>query len=288
MILVTGATGKTGREIVRQLRGAGARVRALVRDRAKAEALAALAGVELVEGDLGRPETLDAALAGADAALLLSSPEPHSVELQINFVEAARRASTPRLVKLSALGADAAAPEGFYRWHGRIERALGESGLPHTNLRPTVFMQEILNSWARQSVIRLPMADARVAAVDIRDIAAVAVKTLTEGGHENRSYPITGPESLTFREIAAKISDATGEAVTYENVTPSPLACPRVLRPRHGGHGETRRGKEILSDFKFEIPNLESARPPPPRPSVSPAVNIFSLQPRASLCNNGP
>src|SRR5438270_12582955 len=119
MILVTGATGKSGREIVTQLSQAGARVRALVRDLKKAAWLAELPGVELIQGDLGRPETLDATFKGVERALLLPAPAPSSVAEQANFIAAAVRAdSKPHVVKFSAVGADASAAEGFARWHG--------------------------------------------------------------------------------------------------------------------------------------------------------------------------
>jgi len=221
MILVTGATGKSGREIVTQLSAANVPLRALVRDAGKAGELAALPHVEIFAGDLSQPATLDAALEGVERALLLSSPAPEAVELQGNFIEAAQRAQTPpHIVKFSALGTDANAPEGFLKWHGQTEAQLAASGLPYTNLQPTMFMQEILNSWGGRDTIYLPMDDARIAVVDIRDIAAVAVKTLTEDGHEGKSYPITGPESLSFHDIAEKISDATGKRVNYVSISP--------------------------------------------------------------------
>jgi len=221
MILVTGATGKSGREIVKQLSAAKASVRALVRDSGKAGDLAALPHVEIFAGDFNQPDTLDAALAGVERALLLSSPAPEAVELQGNFIEAAGRAQTrPHLVKYSALGADANAPEGFFKWHGQTEVQLAASGLSYTNLQPTMFMQEILNSWGGRGDIYLPMDDARIAVVDIRDIAAVAVKTLTEDGHAGKSYPITGPESLSFHDIAEKISAAIGKRVNYVSISP--------------------------------------------------------------------
>src|SRR5947209_7231762 len=113
MILVTGATGKSGREIVTQLSQAGARVRALVRDPTKGAWLAELPGIEIVQGDLGKPETLDVALAGVERALLLPAPAPSSVAEQANFIAAAVRAGVPHVVKFSAVGADASATEGF-------------------------------------------------------------------------------------------------------------------------------------------------------------------------------
>lgn len=219
MILITGATGKSGREIALQLAQTGAQVRALVRDPQKARWLAELPNTELVQGDLSKPETLPAAFAGSERALLLPAPAPSSVAEQSNFIKAAAQARVRHVVKFSAVGADANAPEGFAMWHGRGEEELKASGLSYTMLRPALFMQEILNTWGGQQTIYLPLNDARQAPVDTRDIAAVAVKTLTEDGHAGRTYEITGPESLTFTEIAAQISAATERAVNYAPIT---------------------------------------------------------------------
>jgi uncharacterized protein YbjT (DUF2867 family) len=215
MILVTGATGKSGREIVKQLSQAGAHVRALVRDTQRAAWLEELPGVEIVQGDLGKPETLAAAFAGVERALLLPAPAPSSVAEQSNFIEAAARTGTPHVVKFSAVGADASAAEGFARWHGLGEEQLKASGLAYTILRPALFMQELLNTWGGQRTIYLPMGDTPQAPVDTRDIAAVAVRTLVADGHAGQTYEITGPDALTYTEIAARISAATGEQVNY-------------------------------------------------------------------------
>src|SRR5215211_831576 len=149
MILITGATGTTGREVVEALRRLGAKgVRALVRDPARADFIRA-AGFETVAGDFERPETLDAALEGVERALLLTPPSPQTFEQQRAFIEAARRAGVRHVVKLSAFGADADAPEGFGKWHGQSENLPKTSGLKWTILRPNFFMQNLLGQ-ARQ------------------------------------------------------------------------------------------------------------------------------------------
>src|SRR5205085_2915855 len=116
MILITGATGTAGVEIVKALTAEGVKFRALVRNPAKAQSIAG-PNVELVQGDLGKPETLAAALVGVDHALLLSSPDQRQIELQGNFIEAAKRAGVQHLVKFSAMGADANGLSAFQRWH---------------------------------------------------------------------------------------------------------------------------------------------------------------------------
>jgi uncharacterized protein YbjT (DUF2867 family) len=223
MFLITGGTGTAGREIIRQLAGSGATgVRALVRDPSKASFVRD-AGFEVVAGDFDKPDTLAPALEGVERALLLTPPSPHTFEQQRAFIEAAKRAGTRRVVKFSAFGADSAAPEGFGKWHGQAEDLLKESGLGWTILQPNFFMQNLLGqagSIAGQGVIYQPLGDARASFIDVRDIAAVAARALTEDGHEGKTYILTGPEALSYTDVAAKLSEATGRNITYVAITP--------------------------------------------------------------------
>jgi uncharacterized protein YbjT (DUF2867 family) len=223
MILVTGATGTTGREIVSELHKLGASgVRALVRDPARA-AFIREAGFETTEGDFDRPETLGPALEGVERALLLTPPSPQTFEQQRAFVEAARRAGVHHVVKFSAVGADANAPEGFGKWHGQSEELLKSSGLAWTMLQPNFFMQNLLGQ-AEQikstGAVYQPGGDARASLIDTRDIAAVAARTLTEEGHEGQTYVLTGPAALSYHEVAAKLSEAAGRDIKYVPITP--------------------------------------------------------------------
>ncbi|MDQ6704605.1 MAG: SDR family oxidoreductase [Acidobacteriota bacterium] len=222
MILLTGATGTSGSEIAKQLSGAGASFRALVRDPRAAGPLSGL-NVELAEGDLGKPETLKKPLEGIDHALLLSSPDERQVELQGNFIEAAKSAGVNHVVKFSAIGAAPDSISKFLRWHAQTERQLEQSGMGYTHLRPSSFMQNFLQSAGTiqsQSAIYAPIGDAKISYVDVRDIAAVAVKTLTEPGHEGKTYIITGPESLSHTDIAEKLSKALGKKVNFVDLPP--------------------------------------------------------------------
>lgn len=223
MILVTGGTGTTGSEIIRELSAAGAkRVRALVRNPEKASFIRE-AGFETVEGDFDRPETLEAALAGVERALLLTAPDPRTFEHQRGFIEAAKRAGTRHVVKFSAIGADAGGPEGFGKWHGQAEDELKASGLAWTMIQPNFFMQNLLGqaqTIAREGVIYQPAGDARASFVDARDIAAVAARVLLGDGHEGKSYVVTGPEALSYGEVAERLSAATGRTVRYVSITP--------------------------------------------------------------------
>ena len=144
MILLTGATGTVGTEVVKLLAAEGAGgVRVMARD-ARRASLAREAGFETVEGDFDRPETLGAALDGVERALLLTPPTPRTFEQQEAFIEAAKGAGLRRVVKVSAIGADASAPGGFMKWHGLADDALKSSGLGYTILRPNSFLQNLL------------------------------------------------------------------------------------------------------------------------------------------------
>jgi uncharacterized protein YbjT (DUF2867 family) len=217
IILITGATGNIGGETLRQLAVSGIPVRALVRNRAKAASIDR-PGVEIVEGDLENPETLGPALSGVTRALLVSSPEPRQAELQNNFIDAAKRHGHIHIVKLSAMGAATDSPVSFCRWHAATEQRLAQSGLPFTILRPTFFMQNTLAfapTIAKEGRFYGSMKDGKASFVDLRDVAAVAAHTLTEPGHEGKIYEITGPETLSFSDIAGKLSAALGKPVAY-------------------------------------------------------------------------
>jgi uncharacterized protein YbjT (DUF2867 family) len=222
MILITGANGTNGREIIKQFAEKGIRVKAMVRNAAKADDIRAL-GAEVVEGDFAVPESLDAALVGVEKALMLPAIVPNAVELQRNFIEAAQRANTQLIVKFSAIGADPKSPMRLGRWHGDAEKLMEVSGIPFVHLRPNGFMQNFLGFGsliANQGLFTQPGGDARISHVDVRDIAAVIVRVLTEDSHIGKTYTITGSEALSFDQVAEKISQVIGKPVKYVNISP--------------------------------------------------------------------
>jgi uncharacterized protein YbjT (DUF2867 family) len=222
MILVTGATGLNGGELVHRLSARGVPVRALVRGRARANPLSCLSNVETVEGDMARPESLIPALRGVDRAFLNSSAEPGMLDVQSNFIEAARKAGVRHVVKLSGIIPEPDSPFRFARMHAEIERRLEESGLAFTHLRSGEFMQVYFRqvpSIVARNALFLPMENARIASIDIGDIADVAATALTRSGHEGKTYPLTGPEALTMAEVAAALTAATGKEIRYVNVS---------------------------------------------------------------------
>jgi uncharacterized protein YbjT (DUF2867 family) len=221
MILVTGATGKTGGATARALRAAGVPVRALVRDRKKAAHLDRL-GVTLAEGDLGRPESLQAACDGVDGVLLVSTATPETPRLEGNLVQAAARAQVRHLVKIGAYGTSPASPFNLARWHAEVERTIAGSGIAWTNLHPHYFMENFLmfhaGSIRAEGRFYAPMRDGRIPMIDTADIGEVAARCLTSSGHEGKTYDLTGPAALSHGEAAAVLSKVLGRTITYVDV----------------------------------------------------------------------
>jgi uncharacterized protein YbjT (DUF2867 family) len=222
MILVTGAAGTTGSEVTRLLASKGVRIRALVRDPEKAKRFPG-GSVETVVADLEKPMTLDPALKGVDKVFLVSSVDPRMSLLHGNVIDASKRAGVKQVVRLSVLGASPNSPARFLKWHGEIDERLSRSGLSYSLLRPHSFMQNLLH--ARGSIqsdgaIYYPAKEGRIAPIDARDIAACAAAVLTSEGHSGRIYDLTGPESLSYAEIAATIGKAIGREVSYVDVPP--------------------------------------------------------------------
>lgn len=255
MILVTGATGLNGSELMRRLSAKGIPSRALVRNPAKAKLLESLHNVEVVEGDMARSDSLTDALRGVERAMLISSSDQTMVETQSSFIDAARKAGVQHVVKLSGIIPELDSPFRFARMHAEIEKRLEASGVAYTHLRAGEFMPSYFRqvpSIAARGVMALPMADARIASVDIGDIAEVAIAVLTTPGHEGKTYPLTGPESLTMADVAAKLSAAIGKPVRYVDVPPEDARQARLAAgmPPYLAEGldelfaERRKGKE--------------------------------------------
>ncbi len=223
MILVTGGTGLNGKALLQRLSAGGVAVRALVRNPAKAEAIAALPNVEIVLGDMARPETLAPALGGVERAMLISSSDPMMLEVQSNFIDAAKKAGVKHVVKLSGIMPELDSAFRFARMHGEIEKRLEASGMAFTHLRAGEFMPAYFrqaSNIATKGAIFLPMEEARIASIDVGDIAEIAAKVLTGPGHEGKIYPLTGPQALTMTEVAEKLSAAIGKPIRYVNVPP--------------------------------------------------------------------
>jgi uncharacterized protein YbjT (DUF2867 family) len=218
VILVTGATGTVGGEIVAQLHAAGVAVRAVTRSPAEARVPDA---AEVVGADLSQPHTLEPAMRGVDA-VFLGWPFT-SVEDAPPVLDAVA-SHTRRLVYLSSAGGQRPEPEGMF--HADIERLVEKSDLDWTFLRPSGFASNTL-MWAdqirRDGVVRWPFGNAARSLIHERDIAAVAVRVLTEDGHVDAKHVLTGPELITQAEQVRAIGEAIGRPTRWEEMPPEAI-----------------------------------------------------------------
>jgi uncharacterized protein YbjT (DUF2867 family) len=225
-ILITGATGNVGKELTKTLSAQLVRFRVMVRSKKGIEAVKALGVVDVVIGDFDDPESLTRALEGVDRAFLLTNSSERAEAQQSTFVDVASRAGVKHIVKLSQWAADMDSPVRFLRYHAAVEQKLSESGMSYTFLRPNLFMQGLLafrDSIVKQGKFFAAAGDAKISAVDVRDIAAVAAAALTGLGHEEKIYDLTGPEALTHGEMAEKLSAAIGREIQYVDIPPESM-----------------------------------------------------------------
>lgn|ERR1051325_4309904 len=214
MILVTGATGTVGREVVAQLLAAGQKVRAMTRTPLKAKLDAR---VEVVKGDFEAPETLERAVDGAKKVFSLTFG-PRTGIHERNLAVAAKKAGVRHIVKLSALGGDEKIRNDIRKWHDEGEQAIRDVGIPLTVVRPGAFMSNALHwreSIRTQGKVFSNYGDGKLPPVHPRDIAAVAVRALTSEGHEGKEYSVTGPEALSIGEQVKILSGAIGKPLEF-------------------------------------------------------------------------
>ncbi|MDA1189331.1 MAG: SDR family oxidoreductase [Chloroflexi bacterium] len=218
-VLVTGATGNIGSGLVPTLLGAGVKVRALVRDEAKAAQLRTQ-GAEVVVGDLENLDSVKKAVAGVSKIFLLTWNGPTAPKQASNVIQVAKQAGKPHIVRLRGYGSP---KSRIIRDHDTIDKELKASGLPYTIVAPTFFMQNSMmaaQTVASDGKIYMPFKDGKVGMPDVRDIVAVAAKVLTTDGHQGKEYVVTGPKSISFHDVASALSKALGKEVQYVNVPP--------------------------------------------------------------------
>lgn len=224
-ILVTGATGNTGRPLVEALARLGVPVRAMVRDPASRTALPD--GVQVAVADFDDAASLAAALDGAGRAYLVTPSSEQAEAQQKRFADLAAAAGVRHLVVLSQLAAAEDSPVRFLRYHAAVERHVRGLGIGYTFLRPNLFFQGLLalaKPIAAEGRFFAPIGDAPVSAVDVRDIADVAAAVLTQAGHEGATYTLTGPAAVTHAEMAAVLGAALGRGITFTDVQPAAFA----------------------------------------------------------------
>jgi uncharacterized protein YbjT (DUF2867 family) len=215
MILVTGSTGLIGREVLRVLSQAGVPTRALVRDLERGQPLP---GINCVRGDLANPETLATSFPDCATLFLLTGNSENAAELQGHAIAVARQAGVTHVVKLSAFGASPHSNSMIGRMHYQIENELQASAPTWTMLRPHHFMQNLLgraDNIIDDGVVYSSSSDGRIPFVDTRDIAAVAVVTLTESGHAGKRYVITGGEALSYGQATAILGETICRPLRY-------------------------------------------------------------------------
>ncbi len=225
-ILITGATGNIGSELIKQLSARKIPFRAMVRSQKDAEAFSNIENAETVTADFNDANIVAAALKGIERTFLLTNSSEQAEAQQKTFVEEAKRAGIKHIVKLSQWAADKNSSVRFLRYHAAVERKIKDSGIAYTFLRPNLFMQGLLgfkDTIISQNKFFAAIGDAKISAVDVRDIAAVAAAALTETGHAGKIYNLTGPEALTHKEMAEKLSAALNRKIEFVNVSPQAM-----------------------------------------------------------------
>jgi uncharacterized protein YbjT (DUF2867 family) len=233
-ILVTGATGTVGSEVLKQLLSAkGERQEEEMNIKAAArsanDSTYRNLGIQTVELDYNKPDTLTAAFKDVDKLFLLTPFQSNMVDLTSNLVNVAKNAGVKYIVKQSVLGADAQPAITPSRLHRQAEKIIEESGIPFTFLRPNFFMQNFVTFYSNfiktQGAFYAPAGDAKASFVDVRDIAAVAVQALSgrsgrnnTGDHIRKAYDITGGEALSYGQAAEILSKEIGKKVNYVNI----------------------------------------------------------------------
>ena len=187
-------------------------------------------GVEIVELDYTKPETITNAVKGVNKLFLQTLPIPQVTDICFNIVKEAKKNDVNYIVKLSAMGAESASETTLLRLHGEEEKIIKESGIPYTFLRPSAFMQNFVTQFGytikTQNAFYIPAGDAKMSFVDARDIGAVvAIMLLNENNkgankqYINEGYDITGPEALTYSQIAETFSNEFGKKISFVDIT---------------------------------------------------------------------
>jgi uncharacterized protein YbjT (DUF2867 family) len=222
MILITGAGGNVGQEVLRQFANTGRPVRAAFQSAAKAAT--APAGVETVIMDYNQPETMREALRNVERVFLVGPVASSLPELEGKATDEIKRSGVRQVVKLSAMGGSGAT---FPRQHQESEQYIKSSGVGYTFLRPNGFMQNMISyngdTIRAQSAFYGSQGDGRVSHIDVRDIGAVAVRVLTEDVHLGKVYTLTGPEALSNSRMAEILSANLGREIKYVDLPPAEM-----------------------------------------------------------------
>lgn len=222
MILVSGATGTVGREVLRLLVRRDVPVRAMTRDPARLSSFET--GVEVVRADFEAPETLSDAVAGVEGVFLLTAPGAWVPEHDLAMIKAARVCKVRKVVKLSAIGGRPSTDDGGTMpagWHAPGEQALAGSGLTWTVLRPSSLASNALR-WADTIRAGQPVPNmtgtGTQGVVDPRDVAEVAVEALLGAEHDGLALTLTGPDLVSVPDQVAQLSEVLGRPISTVDV----------------------------------------------------------------------
>lgn len=221
MILLTGATGRVGRAAASALLNAGLSFRVLVRDPAKLTLTDSR--IEVVTGDLGEAQSVQRALEGIERALIVMGNHPDQAVIERQFATLAREAGVAHVVKISSMEASADASAVLPRNHYETEQHIAASGMDWTFLRPNFYMQNMLmyaESIKSTGSFALPLGAAVTAMVDTEDVGDVAAAVLSGDGHAGQIYELTGPDRMTFHDVARRLGGVIGQSVCYREQAP--------------------------------------------------------------------
>ena len=224
MILLTGATGKTGSATAKALNEKGITFRALIRNEEKRGDIESLGG-EVVIGSIENKEAVDQSMVDVETALILLPNSENQLSLEKQLVDSAKQAGAKRVVKMSSIEATPDATSPIPKLHLESEEYIKQSGLNWTMIKPNFYMQNLLASAGTikdQGKIFLPMGEGKTGMIDTTDVGKVLAKVLSEDGHESMNHGITGPEILSFNEVAEIFSKGLDKQVDYVDV---PLAA---------------------------------------------------------------
>jgi uncharacterized protein YbjT (DUF2867 family) len=197
-------------------------VRAILRDPDKVKDIS-MPQIEIVQGDFENEASLESALKGVDKAFMLMPNIKEQLDNEKRFIDVAKKTGVSHVVKLSAAGADANSPAVLKSYHGQSEEYIAQSGIAYTCVRPNFYMHNMLQSAASvvaEDKFYLPMGSGRTGVVDVQDVAEFIAEILTGSGYEGQTYDVTGPEILSFADLARQMSEVLGRQITYVDIPP--------------------------------------------------------------------
>jgi uncharacterized protein YbjT (DUF2867 family) len=247
--LILGATGNTGSEVVRQLKQTNARFGVMARDPGAADKLG-LTPDQVRVGRFDDAGSMVGAMTGIKKIYVAMPAHPDNVAWMENVLTAAKTAGVEHIVKLSGMGASADAGSEIIRTHVVTDDLVKASGITYTIVQPNSFFQNLYGSLATINATGkffMPLGQAKQSVIDIRDVAAVVVNTLTKPGHGNQTYLLSGPEALTFAEQAAILSQVSGKPIEY--VAVSQDAAEAAMKDAGMDEWTASRLAEILAWF---------------------------------------